>query len=207
MPDPTPKPTFPVEAPPADFANLPYDKRIEWLNGHGLESDPTINLGDCYRCGTKLTGIFSLVYKVLRRLIDTVKNKGSAALKKYLNAFITAFKNGVGHLSNYIYTNVKALSETGKFNDATTAPTPVAIPGLPVISDDEPVTPATGKTFDMSFWGIFLGTLTILVDTWPWLNKIQTGMSTSYAQLLEVVANTGQTFFAEYQKSQSDDQP
>jgi hypothetical protein len=120
---------------------------MNWLNSHGLASDNTVNLGDCYRRGTRLTHIFSLVFKAIGHIAQDVKNKGSPSVRRYLNLFITALNNGVGHLSNYIYDNVTTLFNTGEFKDASAVPTPVQIPDLPTIGDGDPVTPS-GKSFD-----------------------------------------------------------
>lgn len=217
MPDPATTPAtnpnstkqkFPVEAPPQDWASKTDSQKFEWLDTHGSESDPTINLGDCYRRGSKLTHIFSTVFKVIKRISEAVKTKGTPTLRKYLNAFITALNNGVGHLSNYIYTNVTALLKTGAFNDGASELAPVAIPDLPTVGDDPAVTlPAGGKPFDTSFWGIFLDTLNVLVNSWPWLNKVKGKVQLSYAQLLKIAITAGQDFFTEYQKANSGDKP
>lgn len=197
MPDPSPAPnrvpalTFPVEPPPDGFAQLIFEKKMDWLNTHGLESDQTINLGDCYRCGTKLTQMFGLVFKFVKRLNEIVKDKDSASIKRYLNVFVNALNMGIGHLSNNIYGNITALINTGKFNDEAAAPTLVPLPELPTISDEDAVTPTTaGRSFDMvgmnssarfikllitdsqSFWGVFVDTLNILIETWPWINRV-----------------------------------
>ena len=144
-----PKPTFPVETAPGDYGGMTDDQKINWLNRHGLASDNTVNLGDCYRCGAKLTHTFSIVSRELKRLFDNVNSKGSDALKKYLNAFLTAFNNVV-HLTNYICTNVTTLLATGKFSDEAAATTPVVIPELPTTSDDDepPTFKRPGKPVD-----------------------------------------------------------
>jgi len=214
MPDPVtnpatnPKPKFPVEAPPKDWASKTYLQKFEWLDTHGSESDPTNNLGDCYRRGSKLTHVFSIIFKVIKRISEAVKTKGTPTLRKYLNAFITALNNGVGHLSNYINDNITALLQTGAFSVGGSELAPVAIPDLPTVGDDPAVTlPVGGKAFDTSFWGIFLDTLSVLVNSWPWLNTVNGKVNLSYAQLIKITITAGQDFFTEYQKANSGDVP
>ncbi|KAF3914331.1 hypothetical protein AA313_de0204374 [Arthrobotrys entomopaga] len=152
-PAPVTKPTFPVEELPNGFADLTFEQKIDWLNAHGLESDKTVNLGDCYRRGAKLTHIFSAAFKSIKNLIDVVGQKSSASVRKYLNSFIKALKDGVGHLNNYIYANVTTLLKTGKFSDVAAATTPVFIPDLPTINDEEVLAPTPSKTFDTKSQG------------------------------------------------------
>ncbi|MCJ1396512.1 hypothetical protein MMC18_009403 [Xylographa bjoerkii] len=207
MSDPAPAttPTYKTDPVPADWNNKSNDQKIEWLNTQGLPSDPTVNLGQCYRQGAKLTSIFRIVFNVLKYLRGAVLAKDNAALKKKFAAFAMAMNNGVARLSNYIYDNSMTLLKNGKYIDGTTPLTPVSIPDLPTIDGDEAAKPpSTEKPFKDTFWGAFIDTLSVLIDSWPWLKSVQPSMNGSYAELLKTVADAGQTFFQEYQKTQGD---
>jgi len=119
------------------------EKKMEWLNGHGLESDNTISLGDCYRCATKLIHTFSIVFKLLTSLNGSAEIKGSAALRKYFNVFFGAMSQGVVALSNHIDTNATSMLREGRFADEAAALRPVDISDMPTLGDDHSTKPST----------------------------------------------------------------
>ncbi|KAI1749146.1 hypothetical protein F4782DRAFT_533760 [Xylaria castorea] len=203
MPDPTPaaKPIFKTDPVPTDWSSKTDNQKLDWLNSQGLPSDPTINLGDCYRRDSRLTRIFSIIFRLLRRLGETVAAKLNKNLNKFFNAFITALNLGVGRLSNYIYSHCVDLLRNGKFVDGMIALLPVALPDLPLLDDNSGKLPSPTTPLKDSFWGIFLDTLSVLTESWPWLQTVEPTAGLSYAQVLKTCVEAGQTFFQEYQKA------
>lgn len=194
---------------PKDWNQKTEDGKMTWLSEQGLPGNPTVNLLDCYHRGAKLTHIFRIFFNLMKRLREAVINKFSAKLRKYFNAFAEALRQGVGRFSNYIFDNCAALLKNGKFKDGETPLTPVNIPDVPTIDDGdtEEKSSTTGKPFKDTFWGIIIDTLSVLTNSWPWLNKVQPGMHVSYAQLFKSVTDAGQAFFQEFTNAQGGDQP
>ncbi|KAF4438775.1 hypothetical protein FACUT_4665 [Fusarium acutatum] len=196
---PKPKPIFPVADPPTEWSTYYVEKKIQWLDTHGIESDSTVNLGDCYRCGVKLTQMFCVVVKPIFDISAQVNaHYPHSQLQKDVETFITALNRGVIELSYIISQNVDDLLENGQFQDEAQAITPVPIPELPTVSDD--VSPApieSDKPFDTPFC-ILVDVLDILVDKWPWLSDLRPGKQFSWEHLIQEVIITGQGFFTEY---------
>ncbi|KAF5530300.1 hypothetical protein FPHYL_14108 [Fusarium phyllophilum] len=194
-----PKPTFPVADPPTEWSTYYSHKKIQWLDTHGLKSDNTVNLGDCYRCGVKLMQMFHVVVKSIfdiRRQVNA--EYPHSELQKDSEVFITALNEGVIELSSIIYQNIDYLLENGQFQDEAQAITPVPIPNLLTFSDDgfpQPI--ESDEPFDTSFC-ILVEILDLLVDKWPWLSDPRPGKQVSWEQLIQEAVITGQAFFTHY---------
>ncbi|PNP82086.1 hypothetical protein FNYG_04647 [Fusarium nygamai] len=202
---PKPKPTFPVADPPTEWPTYHIEKKIQWLNTHGLKSDNTVNLGDCYRCGVKLRQMFSVVVKPIFDIRAQINaHYPHSQVQEDVEVFITALNDGVNDLSYMIYRNVYDLLQNGQFHDEAQAITPVPIPELLAISDDgfpQPI--ESDKPFVTEPFCILVEILDLLVDKWPWLSDPRPGKQVSWKQLIQEVIITGQDFFTEYGEFES----
>ncbi|KAI0198429.1 hypothetical protein F4808DRAFT_258001 [Astrocystis sublimbata] len=195
-PAPTAKPIFKTDPVPQDWNSRNDQQKLAWLDEQGLPSDPTVNLGASYRCGAKITRLFSVAMSVLRRLVENVKTTKNRNLNQHLNLFLKAFNDGVGRLSNLIHSNCMSLLSHGAYVDGTIPLLPVAIPDAQLMGGDDFTLP-----FEDTFLGAFLGFLSVLIATWPWLQSVKSVADISYAQALKACVETGQTFSKEFQKS------
>ncbi|KAF5969267.1 hypothetical protein FCOIX_10985 [Fusarium coicis] len=197
---PKPKPTFPVADPPTEWSTYRIDKKIEWLNTHGLKSDNTINLGDCYRCGVKLRQMFSVVVKPIFDIRMQINaHYPHTQVQEDVEVFITALNDGVNDLSDIIYRNVYELLQNGQFRDEAQAITPVPVPELLTISEydfPQPIEP--DKPLHTEPFCVLVEILDLLVDSWPWLSDPRPGKQVSWEHLIQEVIITGQGFFTDY---------
>ncbi|KAF5591278.1 hypothetical protein FPCIR_6160 [Fusarium pseudocircinatum] len=197
---PKPKPTFPVADPPTEWSTYHIDKKIQWLDTHGLKSDNTVNLGDCYRCGVKLRQTFSVVVKPIFDIrMQIMAHFPHSQAQEDVEVFITALNDGVNDLSYMIYRNVYDLLQNGQFQDEAQAITPVPVPELLTISDDGLPQPIDfDKLLDTEPFCVLVEILDLLVEKWPWLSDPRPGKQFSWEQLIQEVIITGQGFFTEY---------
>lgn len=197
---PKPKPTFPVADPPTEWSTYYVDEKIQWLNTHGLKSDNTVNLGDCYRCGVKLSQMFSVVVEPIFDIrAQIIAHFPHSQMQEDVDIFIAALNEGVSDLSYMIYRNVYDLLENGQFQDEAQAITPVPIPELPALGGDGSPQPIeSDEPFYTEPFCILVEILDLLVDKWPWLSDPRPGKQVSWEHLIQEVIITGQGFFTEY---------
>ncbi|CVK91266.1 uncharacterized protein FMAN_09409 [Fusarium mangiferae] len=208
-PTPGPISNFPVADPPTNWSNYSKEKKVQWLNVHGLKCDSTVNLGDCFRCGVKLYDTIVLVVRTILDIKAQVNaNHPDSPLQEDLQVFIEALTEGVMELLYAVNQNVYSLVANGQFENEAQATTPVVIPEFPTLSDDNSrKPPESGKVFDTSFWWIFVDTLDLLIDKWPWLQVNRPGKEVTWAQLIQDTILTGQEFFTEYERLGSGSEP
>ncbi|KAF5711997.1 hypothetical protein FMUND_8679 [Fusarium mundagurra] len=197
---PKPKPTFPVADPPPEWSTYPIEKKMQWLNTHGLKSDSTVNLGDCYRCGVKLRQMFSVVVEPIFDIRAQINaHCPHSQIQEDVEVFITALNEGVNDLSFFIYRNVYDLLQNGQFQDEAQAITPVPIPELPTVGGDGSPQPIeSNEPFGTEPFCVLVEILDLLVDNWPWLSDLRPGKKVSWEKLIQEVIITGQAFFTEY---------
>ncbi|RSL94327.1 hypothetical protein CEP52_012710 [Fusarium oligoseptatum] len=199
----TEKKSYPSDPVPEDYASRSDKDKLQWLDGHGLAHEPTINLGDCYRSGAKVTRVFIVITKVLQRVYASLGGKASQAIRKAFSAFINAYNQSITHLSNDIYANVASLLDKSRFTNDSNLIEPVSIPDLPIENDDGTSNSVTTvQAFRDKIWPYFLNVLALLQDKWKWLSKVQPSMNLSYNNLIKAMTDAGETFFLEYQKEQ-----
>lgn len=130
------KKKYPSDPVPEDYASRSNEGKLQWLDSQGCAHDPTINLGDCYRSGCKVTHIFMVITKLLQRVHRSVRERGGQAIRKTFSDFLNAYNKSITHLSNEVYVNVSSLLHKGRFTDGSNFIEPVSIPDLPIDNDD-----------------------------------------------------------------------
>ncbi|KAI8663279.1 hypothetical protein NCS57_00928500 [Fusarium keratoplasticum] len=199
----TEKKTYPSDPVPADYAPWSNKDKLQWLDSQGFAHDPTINLGDCYRSGAKVTQICTLITKLLQRMYTSLGGKASQTIRKAFSTFLNAYNQSIGRLSNEIYSDAASLLSTGRFNNGSNLIEPVSIPDLPIENDDGTSNILTTvHGFKDKIWPYFLNVLQLLQDKWKWLSKVHPGMNVSYNNLIKAMTDAGETLFLEYQKEQ-----
>ncbi|RSL39675.1 hypothetical protein CEP54_016279 [Fusarium duplospermum] len=198
----TEKKTYPSDPVPEDYASRSNESKLQWLDSQGCAHDPTINLGDCYRSGVKVTHIFMVITKLLQRVYRSLREKGGQAIRKAFSDFLNAYNKSITHLSNEVYVNATSLLNKGRFTDSNLIE-PVSIPDLPIDNDDGTSNVVTtAHDFREKIWPFFLNVLALLQDKWMWLSKIQPSMNLSYNNRIKAMIDAGETSFLEYQKEQ-----
>lgn len=134
----TEKKTYPSDPVPADYISWSSKDKLQWLDSQGYAHDPTINLGECYRSGAKVTQIFAVITKFLQQVHASFRGKTVQAIWKALSNFLNAYNKSITHLSNEIYSSVTSLLSTGQFNNESNLIEPVSIPDLPIENEDGP---------------------------------------------------------------------
>ncbi|UPK92541.1 hypothetical protein LCI18_003476 [Fusarium solani-melongenae] len=186
-----------IHQPQSPLKRKPNKEKLQWLDGQGFAHDPTINLGDCYRSGAKVTHIFIVITKLLQQVYTSLGEKVGQTIRKAFSTFLNAYNQSIGHLCNEIYANV--LSKGG-FNNESNLIEPVSIPDLPIENDDDMSNiVATVHGFKDPY---FLNVLKLLQDKWKWLSKVHPAMNVSYNNLIKVMTGAGETLFLEYQEEQ-----
>ncbi|KAJ4212784.1 hypothetical protein NW759_011424 [Fusarium solani] len=199
----TEKKTYPSDPVPADYASWSNKDKLQWLDRQGFTHDPTINLGDCYRSGAKVTQIFTVSTKLLQRVYTSLSEKAGQAIRKAFSTFLNAYNQSIGRLSNEIYANVASLLSTGRFNNESSLIEPVSIPDLPIENDDGTSNIVTTvRDFKDKIWPCFLTVLELLQNKWKWLSKVHPAMNVSYSNLIKAMTDAGERLFLEYQKEQ-----
>ncbi|EEU35067.1 uncharacterized protein NECHADRAFT_82464 [Fusarium vanettenii 77-13-4] len=199
----TKKKTYPSEPVPTDYVSWSSKDKLQWLDSQGYAHDPTINLGDCYRSGAKVTQIFTVITKLLQQVYASFRGKTNQTIWKALSTFLNAYNKSITHLSNDVYSSVASLLTTGQFNNESNLIEPVSISDLPIENEDGTSNMVTTiRDFKEKIWPYFLTVLELLQDKWTWLSKVNPIMNVSYNNLIKAMVDAGETFFLEYQKEQ-----